>query len=230
MTRSRWVGTMAVAGFVAALVTVLAGAPPAAAQSDCYPDGCTPPTGPPAQEVSCETDRRNGPPGVVVTATVVDGGGSSAVRLVFDGETVDTEVAPPPGDVQLSFEVPDVPPGPYDLVAVGDTYSVDCRANGAAGFVVTGGQGSAAGDGNPGGGQGSAAGDGNTGQGGGGQGAGSPPQSPPDGARVLGDSTTRPGVLPLTGGDVALLVVAAAGLVGVGTALRRVAGRRATAG
>ena len=194
-------------------VLVIGPAPSARAQPGCYPDGCPPPTNPPPKDdVRCELDRRKGPPGTRVTATVIDGGGRVSVRLFFSGDQVAAAVAPPPGDVRLTFVVPDAGRGNHDVVAVGDDYSVACRFGGARGFLVTDGGGRGGG-----------------GRGGGGQ----------DAAEVRGDRTTREmggehvggdgasasgqveapngdGLLPF---DLVLVVLAGFSLAGVGSAL-----------
>lgn len=126
-----------------------AGASAAVAGEDCYPDGCTEPTSPPpSDDPSCGISLSTGQVGDTVTATVVNVPTNGIVRILFDGSEVasnasDEQAAGPQlfrgasSDVVLQFTVPDVAPGTYSVVAVGDTFSVTCGdGDGNLGFTV----------------------------------------------------------------------------------------------
>ncbi|WP_436793926.1 hypothetical protein [Actinospongicola halichondriae] len=143
------------------LAVFLFALPAGAAQADdCYPDGCTEPTLPPVDaEVSCTIDVNEGRPGETVTATVDNADGP--VRLLLGGNEVAASgevsgVRRIPAQAQsiaLSFAVPPLDPGNYDLVAVGNDFTVQCTLGGVAGFGVLGvslSRGDGDGDGNKG--------------------------------------------------------------------------------
>ncbi len=123
---------------------------PAAAGGDsCYPDGCTPPSNPePTEDPTCGISLTTGQSGDQVTATVSNVPAGGTVRILFDGDEVasnasDEQAAGPlffrgaAADVELTFTVPDVAPGTYAVVAVGDTFSVTCGdGEGNTGFQV----------------------------------------------------------------------------------------------
>lgn len=148
------------------LVAVLAvfSAPSSAAVAgeteDCYPDGCVPPTNPPLpDDVSCGVSVETGQVGSTVTATVRDVPIGSTVEIRFGG-TVVASTADGPAllgrgaesrDVVLKFDVPDLPPGRYQVVAVGDTFTVACGSG--DGFQVLAASTDGPGSGEPGSGE-----------------------------------------------------------------------------
>ena len=118
-------------------------------------------TAPPADGPSCGVSLSTGQVGSTVTASVTNVPAGGAVKILFDGVEVANSAdgdqqatgsaggpvllrsAPakatqaPSLTVTLTFQVPDVPPGNYSVVAVGDTFTVSCGAgDGSTGFQV----------------------------------------------------------------------------------------------
>lgn len=66
-----------------------------------------------------------------------------SVRLLFDGQQVAQGTAQGPGsspqvNFDMSFTVPDVEPGQYEVTAVGTTFTVRCTGPAGRGFEVLG--------------------------------------------------------------------------------------------
>lgn len=124
--------------------------PAGAGEDSCYPDGCTPPSNPePSDDPTCGISLSTGQTGDQITATVSNVPEGGVVRILFDGDEVasnaGSEQAAGPmffrggasADVELTFTIPDVAPGTYAVVAVGDTFSVTCGdGEGNTGFQV----------------------------------------------------------------------------------------------
>lgn len=127
----------------------------------CYPDGCGPgptTTAPPAGP-SCGIALETSIVDAEVTATVRNVPAGGTVRLLFAGREVARATnnggvqsirAMPAqaADLTMTFTVPDLPPGVYTVVAVGDTFTVTCTGNGFSIQGVAGSGGDRDGNGN----------------------------------------------------------------------------------
>lgn len=144
--------------------------PPAAAQTDpgdCYPDGCettTTTTDPGLPDPTCELSLRAGPVGAEVVATVRDVPLGLAVRILVDGVEMASganDDGQAVDDVVMTFDVPDLEPGSYSIVAVGTGFTITCGVGGldVLGSGASLGPGSAQAGGSGGGGSGAVAGD-----------------------------------------------------------------------
>ncbi len=144
MIEHRRRASRAVALAAAVLLTMVLVPSMASAQTDpTDPYGTTETTQPPAvQGITCLFDLNAAAVGTVVTATVTgefteDGD----VRITFNGSTVARQAVTPTGSTQqvtLRFSVPNLPPGTYDISAVGPGFTEPC---GRGTFTITGGTG-----------------------------------------------------------------------------------------
>lgn len=146
---------LSITGFVA--VSGSAGA--AQVGDDCsYPDGCptssTTPGG--TDDPTCGVAVESAQAGATVTVAVENVPAGGTVRVLFNGEVVASGSnsaqgfrGAATGTVELDFTVPDVAPGSYSLVAVGDTFTITCGSGDFA--VLAAGQTTGNGDGGDGG-------------------------------------------------------------------------------
>ena len=109
------------------------GGPPYGSTSTTRPPGGGNPT--------CTTSRNSGPPGSTGTATVRNVPVGEEVTITIGGEFAGSGVAGPSGNrdrttVQITFVVPNLPPGRYDMVATGASFTRRC---GSGQFRVEGG-------------------------------------------------------------------------------------------
>jgi hypothetical protein len=127
----------------AGLVAVLMLAAPAAAQEDPY--GSTSTTHATGPQPSCRLDEPSVTPGSTTVAHVHAAPRGSTVRIFFDGEPVAEAQANGPGsspqvNIDISYTVPDVDPGSYEVTAVGATFTASCGNQSVEGETVVGGK------------------------------------------------------------------------------------------
>lgn len=169
----------------------------AGAQDDCYPDGCgtTTTTQAPPSPV-CTISLEANVAGAEATATIANAPVGEVVRLLVDGEEVGRETSDS-GEVVIPFDIPDLEPGDYSIVAVGVDFTVTC---GGGGLEILGAE-DAVND--PGGSNGA------NGSGG------------ADGANSADGSGGARGALAFTGAEIAGIVALALALVAAGMYLVR---------
>lgn len=120
-----------------ALMSLLLGAAPAAAQDEDPYGSTTTSTAPPGPDPTCGLSVVRGAVGASVTATIVNVPIGSTVRLLFGSAEVGRGTAEADTTVEIPFEVPDVAPGTYLVTAVGATFTAVCSPE-AEGFAVLG--------------------------------------------------------------------------------------------
>jgi len=140
--------TRLLAGLVVLACVLTMATPLASAQEDPY-GSTTTTTAPPNLEPTCALSVTAAAPGASVTATVSNVPEGQTVRILFDGEEVGSGTAEGTTTVEVSFVVPQRPPGEYQVTAVGVSFAIACSLNGDASFSVL-----AAGTTRPGGGSG----------------------------------------------------------------------------
>ena len=128
------IGAVVVAGLL------LAAAGPAASQEDPYGGTTTTTRQLPRETPACDLSVTAGAPGTPVRATVTGVSAGDTVRVVFDGADVGRAEAEADGAgsaaAVVDFRVPTRPPGTYDVVAVGASFTASCGPEEGGGFGV----------------------------------------------------------------------------------------------
>lgn len=127
-----------------AVIVIASGGSQASAQEDPY--GSTTTTAPPQTvETRCQLRTTRAQPGDTAEVRVTQAPRGQFVRVLFDGEEVARKQATGRANqkhvnVDISYVVPQRPPGSYRVAAVGDTFTAECGRGNVGEVEVLGAQ------------------------------------------------------------------------------------------